>query len=66
MVRRTKFCASKDSARCYAREPAARSDYGVKDFSGNTVVTVPGQLVDTIAREPGPSYTEIIRLTKAQ
>ncbi len=62
MIGRTTFCVSEDSARCHAREPAARNDDVIKDLSGNTVVTVPGQLVDTLAREPGASCTEIIRL----
>ena len=60
MIGRSKFCASEDSARCHTRDPAARNDDVVKDFSGNTVVTVPGQLVDGLAWEPGASYTKII------
>ena len=64
MVRRTNIGASEDSARCHAREPAARSDYVVNDFSGNTVDTVPSLFVDMLARGPGASYTKIIRCTK--
>ena len=63
MVRGTEFCTSEDSATYHAREPAARNDNVVNDFSGNTVVTLQGQLVDTHARQPGASYSEIIRCT---
>ena len=51
MIGRTKFCSSEDSARYHASEPAARNDDVLKDFSGNPVVTAPGQLVDTLPRE---------------
>ena len=61
---RTGCCAAEDSALCHARKPAARIDDVVKDFSGNIVVTIPGKLVDSLAREPGASYTEIILFTK--
>ena len=39
MIGRSKFCVSEDSARCHARENAARNDDVIKDLSGNTVVT---------------------------
>ena len=47
MIGRSKFCASEDLAIYHSREPAARNDDVIKNFSSNTVVTLPGQLVAT-------------------